>query len=72
MNKTIPFQTTRQAARQEEQTAPVALLGGSFDPVHLGHIKPAIEMANQLAINLSKQSKKANIYNKEYCLRYYV
>ncbi|AGM41542.1 nicotinic acid mononucleotide adenylyltransferase [Spiribacter salinus M19-40] len=31
--------------------APVALLGGTFDPVHYGHIRPAIELLEGLGLS---------------------
>ena len=33
------------------QGAPVALLGGTFDPVHYGHLRPAIELLEGLGLS---------------------
>jgi len=33
------------------QGAPVALLGGTFDPVHHGHVRPAIELLEALGLS---------------------
>lgn len=32
------------------QGAPVALLGGTFDPVHYGHLRPAVELLEALCL----------------------
>ena len=35
----------------DRQPAPVAVLGGTFDPVHYGHLRPAIELLEALGLS---------------------
>lgn len=35
----------------DPQAAPVAVLGGTFDPVHYGHLRPAIELLEALGLS---------------------
>ena len=35
----------------DRQAAPVAVLGGTFDPVHYGHLRPAIELLEALGLS---------------------